>query len=275
MFFNFRLLPTKSNSFSFLDRSSLTGLFLSKYALLLLFSFFAVNLSGQACNCTDYLYVTDPSEDIIHKFTINSDGSIGTEIGSPWLPTGQMIDPHGVVSDINGNLYSAQISGSGQGGVSTQLFQLSCDGTVLDSDYIPGWNRTLNLVSKENTIYGIGRDPSGGPYHVYSYDLCTQTPIDSIMLDNSGLAGWGLSEGEDGMIYATQSFGSNTTTNHRVWKIEDDLSAMTLVVDIPNVPGYATHGVETDEFGNFYIMITDSSPGESIHQVLSLIRFKI
>jgi hypothetical protein len=94
------------------------------------------------CNCVDYLYVNDPTLDLTHKFPLNPDGTVGPEIGSPWMPPNAITNPHGVVGDINGNLYIAQIDVT-----PTQLYQVRCDGTILSSNAIPNWNRTLNLVT--------------------------------------------------------------------------------------------------------------------------------
>jgi len=179
------------------------------------------------------------------------------EIGAPWLANGNIIDPHGVVSDLNGNLYSAQIDGPANSNEENFLYQLSCAGEVLDDNYIPNWNRTLNLVTVGNTIYGIGGDYPNNyyPFYVYAYDLCTQTPIDSIQLpDNAAgnnVNGWDLKKGLDGEIYFTQAYSLNVGENHQIYRVEPDLSSYTLIVDQPYVTGFATHGVAQDEFGNF------------------------
>ncbi|MCB0662453.1 MAG: DUF11 domain-containing protein, partial [Saprospiraceae bacterium] len=207
------------------------------------------------CSCVDYLYVNDPTLDLTHKFPLNPDGTVGPEVGSPWMPTGNITNPHGVVGDINGNLYIAQIDVT-----PTQLYQVSCDGTILNSNAIPGWNRTLNLVTDENTIYSIGRPPGGGAYHVYAHDICTGTLVNSIMLPDGGTAGWGLSKGEDDELYFTMSF-ANISHAHTIYHVEKDLSAYNLVWSLPQISGYNTHGVDRDEFGNYYVVLTRNSPG--------------
>jgi uncharacterized repeat protein (TIGR01451 family) len=207
-----------------------------------------------SCDCTDYLYVNDPTLDLTHKFAIEPDGTIGAEIGSPWMPTGNITNPHGVVGDVNGNLYIAQIDVT-----PTRLYQVDCDGTILSSDAIPNWNRTLNLVSDDNTIYSIGRNPGGGTYHIYAHDVCSGNLINSLELPG-GTPGWGLTKGEDGELYFTMSF-AGITSPHRLYHVDKNLTTTTLIWSIPQISGYNTHGVTQDEFGNFYIVLTRNSPG--------------
>lgn len=215
------------------------------------------------CNCTDYLYVNDPSLDITHKFTINTDGTIGAEVGNPWLANNVITNAHGVVPDPEGNLYISQIDTD-----PTTLYKVNCEGNVESSNYIPSWNRTLNMTTIDGTLYSIGRDPSGGPYHIYSYDLCTASPIDSIQLPDNGIPGWGLTTGLDGNLYFTQTFGTNTTYDHQLFTVASDLSSSTLISSIPNIPGYTTYGVTQDEFGNFYVVTTDiANTATVIHKI--------
>lgn len=216
-----------------------------------------VTLEEQTCNascsCTDYLYVNDPAFDYIHKFVINSNGSIGAEIGSPWLPTGNITNAHGVVGDVNGNLYIAQIDVT-----PTQLFQVACDGTVLSNNVIPNWNRTLNLATIGNTIYSIGRSTTvGTPYNIYSHDICTGVLNGSIQVPNTGTPSWGLTKGLDGQLYFSSSFNAGSTFNHEIYRVEADLSSYTLVASLPKVAGYATLGISQDQYGNFYMVITN------------------
>ena len=221
-------------------------------------------LLAQGCNCTDYLYVNDPTLDITHKFALNPDGSVGNEIFSsgttPWLAPGVIENAHGVVSDIAGNLYISQIDTD-----PTVLYQIGCDGTVKSSDYIPNWDRTLNLATIGTTLYSIGRDPNGGAYMIYSHDLCSQSDIASIALPDlpsGGNFGWGLTVGFDGELYFTQKF-AGTTDDHCVHRVDADLTTTTEIFCIPNVPGHQTLGVAQDECGNFYVVVTDSTPGST------------
>ncbi len=71
-------------------------------------------MNAQTCNCTEYIYLNDVSSGgKVHKFAVNSDGSV-TEViknGDAWYPGGgvsQMPSPHGLGSDLNGNLYIAE-----------------------------------------------------------------------------------------------------------------------------------------------------------------------
>ena len=114
-------------------------------------------VAQSACNCTDYLYVNDPTLDITHKFTINTDGTIGAEVGNPWLAQNIITNAHGVVPDPEGNLYISQIDTD-----PPTLFKVNCEGDVESSNFIPGWQRTLNMTTLDGTLYSIGRDPNGG-----------------------------------------------------------------------------------------------------------------
>ena len=104
-----------------------------KVSLYLLFSVTFVGLvSAQECNCVEKLYLNDLFTDEVHKFDVNSDGSI-TEVGIPWLAGGNIDAPHGVGIDINGNLYVGEVDSFNNGAVGT-ITKLSCQGEVLDSD---------------------------------------------------------------------------------------------------------------------------------------------
>jgi len=229
--------------------------------LLLINLFFSSESIFAQCNCTDYLYVNDPSEDVTHKFTINPDGTIGAEIGNPWLSAGVITNAHGVVSDLEGNLYVSQIDVN-----PTTLYKLSCDGDVISSNFIPGWQRTLNMTTIGTTIYSIGRDPNGGPYMIVSYDLCTGMQLGAIQVPDNGESSWGLTTGLDGELYFTQSFGT-TNDDHNLYTVSSDLSTITQIASIPNVSGYGTHGVTQDEFGNFYIVTTNATTSSIIYKV--------
>ena len=107
------------------------------------------------CNCTNFLYVNDPTFDLTHKFTLNEDGSVGTEImhgTDTWVASETINNPHGVAPDINGRLYIAQIDQPGDASTNN-LYKLDCDGNVISSDFIPGWEQTFNILTIGNTLY--------------------------------------------------------------------------------------------------------------------------
>jgi len=78
---------------------------------------------AQTCNCTDYLYVNDPTLDITHKFIVSpTTGGVVGEVDAPnWLPPGDILNAHGVAGDINGNLYIAQLA---EGADPNRLYQV-------------------------------------------------------------------------------------------------------------------------------------------------------
>lgn len=251
--------------------------FYTKNMKMLFFMLFvlALNLQGvkaqQNCTCTEYLYVNDPTLDITHKFAIAADGAIDFEIFSdaanqvPWLAPNIVTNAHGVVSDLQGNLYISQIDTN-----PTTLYKISCDGTVLETNTIPNWNRTLNLAMIGTTMYSIGRDVTGdNQYKLYSHDVCDGSQTGEINLpDTDDYAfdpGWGLVVGLDGEVYFTQTF-SGTTDDHCIYQVDQGLNTITQVVCIPNINGYGTLGVAQDEFGNFYLNVTNTN-GTIVHKI--------
>ena len=211
-----------------------------------------------ACSCTDYLYVNDPTLDITHKFEIDANGGITTEIGSPWLASEVVNNPHGVVGDINGFLYISQIDQSNDP-ATNQLFQLNCAGEVVNSNIIPDWFKSYNLASDKSFIYAIGND-TGIEFWIRKYDFCTGNLVAELTLTD-GEVGWGMILAPDGYIYFTTSWGG-IAGDHKIYRTTTDLTSMTEIFSIPNTNADEyTLGVAQDEYGNFYMVVTDPNLG--------------
>ena len=58
---------------------------------------------GEICNCAEYLYLNDTGTGEVHKFSIDPTDGTMTEVGSPWMSG--FTNPHGLGSDLNGNIY--------------------------------------------------------------------------------------------------------------------------------------------------------------------------
>lgn len=228
-----------------------------KYLFLTILSLFGLknfSLNAQSCDCTQYLYVNDPALDITHKFPLNAGtGSVESEIesspGQPWLPANVIKNAHGVVADLNGNLYVAQRNDFFDP-AANQFFQLSCDGDILNSSIILNEDAT-NLVTIDNTIYSIGYDGVNSS-EIRAHDLCTGTLLYTYDLADFA---WELFKGLDGELYYTYRW-NDMSTQAEIHRITPDLSSTTLVVsytlsDAQDVPFGATQ----DEFGNFYLVI--------------------
>ena len=219
------------------------------------------SMNSSSCTCTNFLYVNDPTLDLTHKFTLNNDGSIGSEIGSTWVDMEVINNPHGVVADLNGNLYISQINQSGDPAVN-RLFKVDCDGNVLDNNFIPNWLFSYNLTTIGNTLYAVGQNPSTFGFEVVAYDLCTKALINSLALPGS-IASWGLTLGKDGNLYITSSW-AGFGGNHHIYRVQSDLSAYVSVATISNsnANNYAL-GVAQDEHLNLFLVTFHAQTGAS------------
>jgi len=166
------------------------------------------------CDCKEFLYMNDPSSGTVHKFEIHADGST-TEINptGPWYPNGGVSglpSPHGLGSDLNGNLYIGEGIGINMGDEG-DLRRLDCDGNLYPvSNFIIENVYPRNVFSIGNYLFSNKR-PSGSSGATSSdymlvYDLCTETLVDSICFDNptstaDASLGWGFYIYDD-IVYA-------------------------------------------------------------------------
>ena len=168
------------------------------------------------CDCTDYIYLNDAGENIIHKFPIAADGGVTTEIGNPWFDGSVSLQsPHGIAADLNGLLYISQLNG-GPGEDQSFIAKLTCEGELVDHNpntmaFDPFLDNQgdHNFFSVGNLLYthpNFDDDvPTGSPAEVRIYDLCTGALEGSQTTIGNGGILWGLTNGKDGYWYATIS----------------------------------------------------------------------
>jgi len=72
---------------NFLLNNTYISIVIKKVLLFTLLITWSNLLNAQTCECKDYIYLNDTSGDEVHKFLVNSDGTL-TEIfnpgGGPW-----------------------------------------------------------------------------------------------------------------------------------------------------------------------------------------------
>jgi hypothetical protein len=154
------------------------------------------------CACHDMIYLNDTgaNPNVIHKFEVNAANGAISEIGSPWMVAGGVVNaPHGVAADINGYIYISQASSP------NFIGKFDCAGNKVDAD--PSTPAVDNLVdnifgfdffSLENYLYiNATNSTTGNTYEMHLYDLCTGDLVGC----QSAAAGWGSCVGSDGYWY--------------------------------------------------------------------------
>ncbi len=154
---------------------------------------FSYNL--QSCNCTDFLFVNDTGPDLVHKFEVLPDGSVQEVFvnGMPFLPPGvSPSDPHGIASDINGNIYIADIGRNGQ---QDSLFVFNCAGEPLNGGeaLLDAENfllRVNNFASFNEFLYFVNRRTTGTD--IMLVDPCSADTIGRMAVPVNDLNAWGF-----------------------------------------------------------------------------------
>ena len=89
---------------------------------------------AQSCNCKEYVYLNEPVINSILKFEVGAGVPLtevlGANGGTHWYPglgTSDVINPHGLASDLNGNLY---VTGGDPATGPGYQRKLSCDGEL-------------------------------------------------------------------------------------------------------------------------------------------------
>ena len=156
-----------------------------------------IQLQGQSCNCSEFIYLNEPNDNATLKFEVNPDGSL-TEILSPtgghWAEN-LTIQPHGLGSDLNGYLYIANAEFDANGVAQSGVDRYDCQGNLLIEDFIPpaSGNGTDGISGYATNMYSVGNilymnnwvrtgyidDPS-----VFAYDICTQEVIGTFTVCN-------------------------------------------------------------------------------------------
>ncbi len=184
------------------------------------------------CDCEEYLYLNETTHGgAIHKFKINNDGSF-SEVGNPWFDNGalgeEVVDPHGLGTDLNGFLYIGETSRG-------DVRKFTCDGNILPESAFVFEGGGFNFVTIGNILlYNptvdadlTGNDPANDG--IYAYDVCADSLLGYICLDslflgphsNPTARDWGLYLDEStNEVYVTDGFGHQAPD--RVWRFDFD-----------------------------------------------------
>lgn len=177
------------------------------------FTDMTLSLNEQDCNtgcdCKEYIYLNEPQIGSVLKFEVDPNAVLLNEIvqangGTPpnehWYPgteASELPSPHGLATDLNGNLYIGSSFN-----IDTPIRKFNCDGTIQPIDGLTINNPYIltNIFSIGNTLYTTR---SGGPA---SFDLCTGTELGTMCLNDDegtplpfmnntspGNVNWGLS----------------------------------------------------------------------------------
>jgi len=190
---------------------------------------------AQSCDCKEYIYLNEPSASVtgpkIHKWEVNANfdpatdpptAALSQEIGSPWFDNTaaneSLTSPHGLASDLNGNVYIGELADARNGGVR----KFRCDGTIVPSNEFFIADAGYNFVSQGNTLYVNTQNPQNIDENgINAYDLCTGDQIGFYCLDGvTGLSDrdWGLYLDDNGIMYTTsdwrQEGNSRDAENH-------------------------------------------------------------
>lgn len=218
-----------------------------------------VNNSNIDCDCQDYLYVNDESENLTHKFSFNVSTGQLTEIGSPWLPASAgLTAPHGIVQDLNGYLYIAN------GATDGDLVKLDVFGNILTNPFIDNANqslgqemRTTNFISKDGILYMM---ENANRVEILAIELCTGTELGRMQIDGGANRGplwdikmdgtnWYIPSRGDNAIYT----GSLDTSLFTSPAIHSGSKLFDLQYGRPM-------GMTIDENGNFYVVEDQNFP---------------
>lgn len=190
-----------------------------------------------------------------------------TEVGAPWYDNaaiGEQVDnPHGVATDLNGNVYIGE-------GNTGDIRKFNCDGTLLPESEFVIMDGGFNFASVGNTLYtnGLGTE-------IDAYDLCTGNYINQVCLDDAANSeDWGFyyDETTETFYSTAAAFGDSGSAEFEgdLWTytandfgsgncISPLISANDGVVNIGDaeLPHGNLRGVTTDQMGNIYIVFSD------------------
>ncbi len=247
--------------------------------------FFQTTVFAQAasCNCTEYIYLNEPTTGgAVHKFSVSTDGTL-TEIGMPWFDNtaaGEaVVSPHGLGVDKNGNLY---IGETAQGNIR----QFNCDGdiTPLTEFEIQTGGTNFGVVDNIMYVNAVDAIPDG----IYAYDLCTGNVIGYYCLNGivegepSFDSDWGFSIVNDETIIVSDSYFNGEKND--IWVFDISTSTLNDIAEpnpvcidpliseddgIVNVgdnelTNWDPFGVTMDNAGNIYVVQTQFLSNKSV-----------
>ena len=225
------------------------------------------------CVCEENLYLNDTGFGEVHKFSINPADGVITEIGSPWMSG--FSNPHGLGSDLNGNLY---IGDDNTGGI----YKVNCHGgTVANNGVL--WNDGIengltNIGSIDNYIITNAHPNGGNGKDIYVLDACSGNFLGSICLNNAGTGGWsadwGLQVFQDGTILVTDGQGWGPDSEKAIWKFTFDptmINNTNACVDALVVNDYLTSfydilGITKDD-SYLYVLARDGDSNSTLLKI--------
>jgi len=141
-------------------------------ALIFCLFFVKSNTIAQTCDCTDYIYINDPSTaGPVHKFRIEADSTLteifsNTVTSTPFIPSGQVLLPHGLDLDQDGSLYVGNID---RGPTATRgIDKFGCEGTLTQANAIPNDEDPGNSNGPDGTALPNG--PVGSQTNFFILD---------------------------------------------------------------------------------------------------------
>ncbi|MEM9836069.1 MAG: hypothetical protein AAF828_06180, partial [Bacteroidota bacterium] len=176
------------------------------------------------CDCKEYAYLNDILNDLTHKFEVQPNGNY-VEIGSPWLATGIIDEPHGVSIDPNGFLYISSL-------LDVNVVQLNCDGDVVDAFTEGVGSFNTEVVGNYLFSNGFFSIAPGGAFSsmintatneifIDVFDLCDMTNqrVGRVSLFTPGqtngdqITSWGMALNPvDGFLYVADNYNNDVGT---------------------------------------------------------------
>ena len=238
----------------------------NKNVLLFLLILTGSSAFAQFCDCTEYIYLNDTESRTVHKFKVESDGTL-TEVftnGNTWYPGAnptELPSPHGLGVDLNGFLY---ISERAVG----QIRKLSCDGEI-----VPASDFEINAGSRNMGTIGNLLITNNGPNvatGIDIYDLCSQDPVGVICFEDYS-NNWGLFiDPRTQDIYVSKNVSPRIIYKATLADMNSGTCVMPFLEEGANpepVVGdnflsdtFDPYGMTTDEDGNLYVVGTPSFP---------------
>ena len=234
------------------------------------------NMPMGDCDCRDYIYLNDVEIDAVEKFQIDPTTGALTEIGSPWLTPGTITDPHGLAIDINGFIYVGEPGGVAGGGTTDltftggSIYQLTCDGTVENNDFVPTLeNWATNWGEDNNTVY----IPNSVDETIDAFSLCDGSLLGSMFVRDGGgdIFTWGFYI-EDGMWFMPEALSGNIysgSTDVSLYTSPPTNSGALLFNTgvVPNGTDYIPMGLTRDSDGNFFLVTNQIGGNGSLVEI--------
>ncbi|MFK7935648.1 MAG: hypothetical protein AB8G22_19185 [Saprospiraceae bacterium] len=209
------------------------------------------------CNCTNYVYLNDigdqnPGNGKIYKWEVDPLTGDLTEVTQPngdqWM-TG-LTSPHGIGTDINGDIYFGNTSGG-------PIYKMDCaGGTLADATLFEDteiqWD-LYNIGSYQGLIFANGGGPNTARNKISVFDPCGDR-LGEICLNypDNGVPDWGMEILSDGTILVSVgAFGDSPSALFRFTFTED-------LIDGDCVDPIVTGGY-LDDYESIYGVTTDGT----------------